>query len=268
MNNKLMTALSIAGTDPTGGAGVSVDMKVFQSRGVYGMGVTTSVIAQNTLGVQQIHHLPLDIIEAQLNSVFDDITPDAIKTGMIATKDMMEVVLPYIQNGDIPYVSDPVMIAKSGDALIEEETVNILVNQLLPNATVVTPNIPEAERITNMKIETLDDIKSCGKRFIEEIGCESVVVKGGHLQGDATDYLFIKGEEMIVLNGERFDTEHTHGTGCTFSSVITSELAKGHTIENAVRIAKAYIEAAIKHTPQLGHGRGPVNHFAYSSNDE
>ncbi|MGK0576696.1 bifunctional hydroxymethylpyrimidine kinase/phosphomethylpyrimidine kinase [Macrococcus capreoli] len=259
---KLKTALSIAGTDPTGGAGTTVDLKVFQSRGVYGMSVVTSIVAQNTLGVQQVFNQPADVIAAQLESVYSDIVPDAVKTGMLATSEVMDVVRPYIVQHDIPYVIDPVMVAKSGDALLDENGKSAVRTKLLDVATVVTPNIPEIEEIVQMKVETMDDIKRAGKIFINEIGSKSVLIKGGHLKGDATDYLFTR-DEFVVLKGERYDTKHTHGTGCTYSAVITSELAKGKSIVDAVNLAKQYMDLAIKYTPELGNGQGPVNHFKY-----
>ncbi len=260
--NNMKTALSIAGTDPTGGAGTTVDLKVFQSRGVYGMSVVTSIVAQNTLGVQQVFNQNVDVIAAQLDSVYSDIIPDAVKTGMLATSEVMDVVRPYIVKHDIPYVIDPVMVAKSGDALLDENGRSAVRTKLLDVATVVTPNIPELEEIVQMKVETLDDIKRAGKIFINEIGSDSVLIKGGHLKGDATDYLFTR-DDFVVLKGERYDTKHTHGTGCTYSAVITSELAKGKSIVEAVQLAKRYMDIAIRFTPELGHGQGPVNHFKF-----
>lgn len=258
----MYTALSIAGTDPTGGAGTTVDLKVFQSRGVYGMSVVTSIVAQNTLGVQQVFNQDVDVIEAQLESVYSDIVPNAVKTGMLATSEVMDVIRPYIVQHNIPYVIDPVMVAKSGDALLDDQGRSAVRTKLLDVATVVTPNIPELEEITQMKVATLDEVKQAGKIFINEIGAQSVLIKGGHLEGDATDYLFTR-DNMIVLEGKRYDTKHTHGTGCTYSAVITAELAKGKSIEDAVRLAKRYMNAAIKYTPELGHGQGPVNHFKF-----
>lgn len=258
----MKTALSIAGTDPTGGAGTTVDLKVFQSRGVYGMSVVTSLVAQNTLGVQDVFNQPVDIIQKQLESVYSDIVPDAVKTGMLATSAVMDVVRPYIERYNIPYVIDPVMVAKSGDLLLDENGQNAVRTKLLDIATVVTPNIPELEKIVEMKVESEEDISRAGKIFIDEIGSRSVLIKGGHLKGDATDYLFTK-TGLITLPGERYNTKHTHGTGCTYSAVITAELAKGKSIEDAVRLAKRYMDMAIKYTPGIGHGQGPVNHFKF-----
>lgn len=260
--SKLNIALTIAGTDPTGGAGIMADLKSFQAREVYGMAVVTSVVAQNTLGVQMIRNLDLDILEAQLKSVFDDITPDSIKTGMIANADMMKLIKRYLPK-DVPYVVDPVMVATSGDKLIDDVARKHLKEEILPLATIITPNVPEAEEIVNFKILTEDDVNRAGKFIIDEVGCKSVVIKGGHLNGEAKDYLFLNDGTKKVWTSERFKTNHTHGTGCTFSAVIAAELAKGKSIIEAVDIGKKFITAAIKYTPELGHGNGPVNHIAF-----
>ena len=260
--SKLNIALTIAGTDPTGGAGIMADLKSFQAREVYGMAVVTSVVAQNTLGVQMIRNLDLDILEAQLKSVFDDITPDSIKTGMIANADMMKLIKKYLPK-DVPYVVDPVMVATSGDKLIDDVARKHLKEEILPLATIITPNVPEAEEIVNFKILTEDDVNRAGKFIIDEVGCKSVVIKGGNLTGEAKDYLFLNDGTKKVWTSERFKTNHTHGTGCTFSAVIAAELAKGKSIIEAVDIGKKFITTAIKYTPELGHGNGPVNHIAF-----
>ena len=260
--SKLNIALTIAGTDPTGGAGIMADLKSFQAREVYGMAVVTSVVAQNTLGVQMIRNLDLDILEAQLKSVFDDITPNSIKTGMIANADMMKLIKKYLPK-DVPYVVDPVMVATSGDKLIDDIARKHLKEEILPLATIITPNVPEAEEIVDFKIVTEDDVNRAGKFIIDEVGSKSVVIKGGHLTGEAKDYLFLNDGTKKVWTSERFKTNHTHGTGCTFSAVITAELAKGKSIVEAVDIGKKFITAAIKYTPEIGHGNGPVNHIAF-----
>lgn len=259
-------ALTIAGTDPTGGAGVMADLKSFHACGVYGMAAITSILAQNTKGVQYIHNLEPSWLEEQLNSVYDDELPQALKTGMIASKEMMELIQTYIiKHPEIPYVIDPVMLAKSGDSLMDDEGKNNLKTILLPYATVATPNIPEAEEITGITINNEEDIYKAGHIFINEIGSKGVVIKGGHANDDkenATDYLFMK-DNVYKFTEPRFDTPHTHGTGCTFSAVITAELAKGKTIFDAVQKAKQFISMGIQFTPEIGQGRGPVNHFAY-----
>ena len=238
--NKPKIALTIAGTDPTGGAGVMADLKSFHSCGVYGMAAITSIVAQNTLGVQHIHNLETSWVKEQLESVFDDELPHAIKTGMIATKETMELIQTYLERySDIPYVIDPVMLAKSGDSLMDDDTKSHLQSTLLPLADVVTPNIPEAEEITGLKIDTEESIRKAGDIFINEIGSKGVVIKGGHSAdlNNAKDFLFTK-DDVYTFENKRFDTKHTHGTGCTFSAVITAELAKGRSIYEAVKKLK------------------------------
>ena len=238
--NKPKIALTIAGTDPTGGAGVMADLKSFHSCGVYGMAAITSIVAQNTLGVQHIHNLETSWVKEQLESVFDDELPHAIKTGMIATKETMELIQTYLERySDIPYVIDPVMLAKSGDSLMDDDTKSHLQSTLLPLADVVTPNIPEAEEITGLKIDNEESIRKAGDIFINEIGSKGVVIKGGHSAdlNNAKDFLFTK-DDVYTFENKRFDTKHTHGTGCTFSAVITAELAKGRSIYEAVKKLK------------------------------
>lgn len=263
--NKPNIALTIAGTDPTGGAGVMADLKSFHACGVYGMAAVTSIVAQNTKGVQHIHNLESQWLSEQLTSVFDDELPHAIKTGMIASKEMMQLIQEYlVKYPEIPYVIDPVMLAKSGDSLMDDDAKADLQNILLPYATVATPNLPEAEEITGLKIDNEAAIYKAGNIFINEIGSKGVVIKGGHAEDleTAKDYLFTK-DEIYTFEEPRYDTQHTHGTGCTFSAVITAELAKGRTIYDAVKKAKKFISLSIKYTPEIGQGRGPVNHFAY-----
>lgn len=262
MMHKLNIALTIAGTDPSGGAGVMADLKSFHACGVYGMAAITSIVAQNSLGVQHIHNLETSWLEEQLDSVFMDVPPHAIKTGMIPTSEMMMLISTYIKKTTMPYVIDPVMVAKSGDALMSEQVRRELKSTLLPLADIATPNIPEAEEITQMTLNSESSILKAGQFFIDEIGTQGVVLKGGHLSGDATDYLITR-EGVTTFTHERYPTLHTHGTGCTFSAVITAELAKGKSVVDAVSKAKAFISKAIQHTPEIGKGRGPVNHFAY-----
>jgi len=263
--NKPKIALTIAGTDPTGGAGVTADLKSFHSCGVYGMATITSIVAQNTLGVQHIHNLETSWVKEQLDSIFSDELPQAIKTGMIATKETMELIRDYLStHADIPYVLDPVMLAKSGDSLMDDDTKDHLQSTLLPLADVVTPNIPEAEEITGLTINDEDSMRQVGSIFINEIGSKGVVIKGGHSAdlNKAKDFLFTA-DDVFIFENKRFDTRHTHGTGCTFSAVIAAELAKGRSIYQAVKKAKEFISLSIEYTPEIGNGRGPVNHFAY-----
>lgn len=260
---KLHTALSIAGTDPSGGAGIMADLKSFQSRNVYGMAVITSVVAQNTTGVQLVEHMSIPMIEAQLHAVYSDIPPHAVKTGMIGTPQMMDSIYPYIKKSPI-YVMDPVMIATSGDRLISDEAVQTLQSKLMPLAILVTPNRSEAEVLSGISIESVDDIQRAACMILKELGPQSVIIKGGHIGNDAVDYLFLRNGESYHWSSPKFNTNHTHGTGCTFSAVITAELAKGKTIVDAVGIAKQYITKAIEFNPGLGRGNGPVNHMVYN----
>lgn len=256
------SALTIAGTDPSGGAGIQADLKTFQEREVYGMSVITSVVAQNTIGVQRVIHLPIDFIEEQFDAVWNDIKPNAIKTGMIATNEMMKLIARKIKDSQIPYVIDPVMIAKSGDPLMEEASRAVIRDTLLPLATVVTPNVPEAEWLVNFSIKTIEDQEEAARVIVHQLGAQSVVVKGGHMEGEAKDILY-DGEAFHYFSSERIDTHHTHGTGCTFSACITAELAKGRTIKESVELSKRFITDAIKYSLELGKGNGPTNHWGY-----
>ncbi|MDG4519164.1 bifunctional hydroxymethylpyrimidine kinase/phosphomethylpyrimidine kinase [Streptococcus suis] len=259
----LHVALSIAGTDPTGGAGIMADLKSFQARSVYGMAVVTSVVAQNTKGVQLIRHLDQEILEEQLKSVFQDIVPDAIKTGMLAQVETIELVASYLAKQKCPYILDPVMVATSGDRLIEEDAIQALKTKLLPLATIITPNLPEAEVLVGRTLKSENDIMNAGRWIWKELGVKNVVIKGGHLAKVASDYLFLEDGEISVISAARISTNHTHGTGCTYAAVITAELAKGRTVAQAVETAKRFITEAIQTAPELGHGNGPVNHTTY-----
>ncbi|HFU4232759.1 TPA: bifunctional hydroxymethylpyrimidine kinase/phosphomethylpyrimidine kinase [Streptococcus suis] len=259
----LHVALSIAGTDPTGGAGIMADLKSFQARSVYGMAVVTSVVAQNTKGVQLIRHLDQEILEEQLKSVSQDIVPDAIKTGMLAQVETIELVASYLAEQKCPYVLDPVMVATSGDRLIEENAIQALKTKLLPLATIITPNLPEAEVLVGRTLKSENDIMNAGRWIRKELGVKNVVIKGGHLANVASDYLFLEDGEVRIISAARIATNHTHGTGCTYAAVITAELAKGRTVAQAVETAKRFITEAIQTAPELGHGNGPVNHTTY-----
>lgn len=262
MNNLIPTALTIAGTDPTGGAGIQADLKTFQERNVYGMSVVTSIVAQNTLGVQKIHNLPVPFIQEQLDSVFTDIEPDVVKTGMIATPEMMYVIAEVIREYKPKYVIDPVMIAKSGDYLMNIEAQRTIRDILVPLATVMTPNLPEAEVLLDMKIETIAAAEEAAKLIVHELHAKAVVVTGGHFKSEPVDVLY-DGENVHYFSGAHIDTKHTHGTGCTFSAVIAAEIAKGSTVLEAVTIAKAFITDAIQYSLNLGKGNGPTNHWGY-----
>lgn len=258
---QIPTSLTIAGTDPTGGAGIQADLKTFQELKSYGMSAITSVVAQNTTGVESTHHIPLYMLEDQLDVMINDIPVHAFKTGMIAHVDMMEIIKEKIPRLNAPYVMDPVMVTTSGDTLIEKEARQFLRKELLPLTTLVTPNIPEAEHLLERPIETLEEMQQAAKNIVREFGVKAALVKGGHIQGDATDILY-DGKELHRFSTERIDTTNTHGTGCTLSAAITAYLSHGASLIQAIEKAKQYITLAIKHALDLGYGNGPTNHFA------
>src|SRR5690625_410726 len=259
--NYIPCALTIAGTDPTGGAGIQADLKTFQELKTYGMSIITTVVSQNTTGVQDVYHMPLSMIESQLKSVIDDMPIHAFKTGMIGQHDMMEMIKKTTRNLNVPYVIDPVMVATSGDPLIDESAMNFLRNELLPLASIMTPNIPEAEYLLDMKINSKEDMEIAAKGLVEKLGVKASLVTGGHLEGEAIDYLY-DGKELYTFPANRIDTNNTHGTGCTLSAAITAYLSKGYTMLKAVEQAKKYVTLAIQHSLELGHGSGPTNHWA------
>ncbi|WP_281974410.1 bifunctional hydroxymethylpyrimidine kinase/phosphomethylpyrimidine kinase [Halobacillus litoralis] len=254
-------ALTIAGTDPSGGAGVQADLKTFQELKVYGMSAITSIVAQNTTGVRDVHHIPVEMIRQQLQSVSEDMPIHALKTGMIAQKNMMEAFKEWLEKVDAFYVMDPVMVAQSGDPLIESESREYLKKQLLPLTTLVTPNIPEAEHLTGETIETEEDMKMAAKHIVTDLGAGAALVKGGHLNGKAIDYLF-DGSRIQSFETQRIDSANTHGTGCTYSAAITANLSRGLSLGKAVEEAKYYVTEAIRYSFDLGKGNGPTNHFA------
>lgn len=258
-------ALTIAGSDSGGGAGIQADLKTFQERMVFGTSVIVAITSQNTLGVHDIHKVPVPNVNSQLKAVFDDFDIKALKTGMLPDIDIMHAVACELRkHTDIPIVVDPVMVAKGGASLMENEAAATLIKEILPLATVLTPNVPEAEVITGMTIKTLDDLLAAAKK-IQAMGVKNVVIKGGHRleTTDAEDILITEDGEVVSLSAERVDTERTHGTGCTYSACITAELAKGKSVKEAVTTAKAYIAAAISDGILVGHGHGPTNHWAY-----
>jgi len=256
----LKTALTIAGSDSSGGAGIQADLKTFSACGVFGMSAITAITAQNTCGVTNIRELDAEIIRDQINAVYDDITVDAVKIGMLASPDIIEAVAESLQrNAAKNIVLDTVMISKSGSHLLKPEAVDVLKKVLLPMSLVVTPNLYEASEIVGFSVEDQNDMKRAAEA-IKNMGAQYVVVKGGHLVGNACDLLY-DGQEFIVFANERIDTIHTHGTGCTFSSAIAAGLAKGLSINDAVAAAKKFITMAITHGFRLGQGVGPTHHF-------
>ena len=254
------TVMTIAGSDSGGGAGIQADLKTFAAMGVYGTTVLTAITAQNTLGVAGVHEIPVDMVAAQIEAVITDIGADAVKTGMLASSAIIDTVARELAHFRVDrLVVDPVIVAKSGDRLLREDAVASMRHSLLPLATVVTPNIPEAEALTNIEIKTTQDARRAAERIVS-MGAQSVVVKGGHLSGDPVD-LFYDGREFREFNATRIQTRNTHGTGCTFASAIAAGLAKGMDVVDAVAAAKEYVTEAIRHSFDVGKGHGPLNHF-------
>ena len=258
----MIPVLTIAGSDSSGGAGIQADLKTFAALGTYGMSCICALTAQNTKGVSMVVNTPAPMVQAQLQAIYDDIPPQAVKTGMLSSPAIVKEVSHFLkERGTAPLVVDPVMVATSGDVLLEKEAIEIYKKELIPLSTLITPNIPEAEVLAGMKIENREDMKEAAKRLMN-LGPAAVLMKGGHLVEEALDVLY-DGEDFQMFRGERVDTENTHGTGCTLSSAIAAGLAKGMTLEEAVREGKRYMEGAIKRASydSAGHGHGPVHHF-------
>ncbi len=254
-------ALTIAGSDSGGGAGIQADLKTFAALGVYGSSVITAITAQNTVGVTAVHEIPTELIAAQLDAVLSDIGTDAAKTGMLSSAPIIATVAAAVKRHNVQQlVVDPVMVAKSGDRLLREDAVSALRTDLLPLALVVTPNIPEAEVLAGMTITT-DHERGEAARRIAAYGPRYVVVKGGHATGEPVDLLFDGRALIAIAAGPRIETTNTHGTGCTFAAAITAGLAQGLAVEAAVREAKAYLNAALQASYSIGAGHSPVHHF-------
>ncbi len=254
--------LTIAGSDSGGGAGIQADLKTFMAFGVYGMSAITALTAQNTRGVQGIFEIPPDFIYQQIQSVVTDIGVDAVKTGMLASTEIVMVVSKAVRDFKIPnLVVDPVMVAKSGDALLAESARRAIWEELIPQAMVITPNVFEAEVLLNRRIKDLSDMQQAA-RDLKESGCQWVVLKGGHLdlENQAIDVVY-DGRKFQLLKSPRIKTRHTHGTGCTFASAIAAGLGKGYPVIKAIKQAKKYITAAIENGLALGTGHGPTNHL-------
>ena len=255
----MRTALSIAGSDSCGGAGIQADIKTMTLNGVYAMSAVTALTAQNTTGVSAILEADADFLEKEINAVFEDIFPDAVKIGMVSSSALIEVIaqrLKFYQAENI--VVDPVMVATSGARLINDSAINTLKEKLLPIADVITPNIPETEVLSGMKISDKDDMEKAAVSIGEKFKC-AVLVKGGHSINDADDILYSNGK-ITYFKGKRIDNPNTHGTGCTLSSAIAANLAKGYSLEKSVERAKEYISGALGAMLDLGRGSGPMNH--------
>jgi hydroxymethylpyrimidine/phosphomethylpyrimidine kinase len=253
-------ALTIAGSDPSGGAGIQADLKTFHQFGVYGEAVITLLTVQNTVRVSRIEVMQPALVLEQLAAVLEDMPPGAAKTGALGSAEMVEAVAQAAADFAFPLVVDPVMVSKHGLSLLPDAAVGAIRDRLLARAFLITPNVPEAEALTGMKILTLQDARLAACR-LREMGAKAVLIKGGHLEGDATDLLF-DGVGFHEFPAPRVDTPHTHGTGCTYSAAITAGLAQGLSLVDAVARGKWYIHEAIRTNPGFGHGSGPVNHHA------
>lgn len=255
----MKTCLTIAGSDSSGGAGIQADLKTMTVNGVYAMSVITALTAQNTQGVSGILDVSPEFITSQMDAVFTDIYPDAIKIGMVSSPEIVEVIAKSLEKYEAKnIVLDPVMVATSGAVLLKEEAMDSLINRLIPLADVVTPNIPEGEILSGMKIKNEDDMKKAAEIIGEKYNC-AVLLKGGHKVNDANDLLYRKGNFKWFLS-ERIDNNNTHGTGCTLSSAIAANLAKGEDLNQAIKNAKEYLTGALRAGLNLGKGSGPLMH--------
>ena len=256
---KRKTALTIAGSDSSGGAGIQADIKTMTMSGVYAMSAITALTAQNTTGVRAIQESTPEFLKQQIDAVFEDIRPDAVKIGMVASSELIRVIADRLRYYDAKnIVVDPVMVATSGSALMKTEAVQTLLVELLPLAAVVTPNIPEAQVLSGLTIESKTDMEAAARKIGDSHGC-AVLLKGGHSIHDANDLLYADGE-LTWFEGKRIDNPNTHGTGCTLSSAIASNLAKGYPLYESVRRAKDYISGALAAMLDLGQGSGPMDH--------
>ena len=256
----MYTALTIAGSDSSGGAGIQADIKTMTANGVYAMSAITALTAQNTTGVTSIMEATPQFLAEELDCIFTDIYPDAIKTGMVSSSELIEVIADKLTGYQAKnIVVDPVMVATSGARLISEDAISTLKSKLLPLAKVITPNIPEAEVLSEMQIKSEADMEKAAEIICNRLGC-SVLLKGGHQLNDANDLLWQKNEQATWFMGKRIDNPNTHGTGCTLSSAIASNLAKGYDLKTSVKYAKNYISGALAADLNLGKGSGPMNH--------
>ncbi len=260
----IKNVLSIAGSDPSGGAGIQADLKALSACGVYGMAVLTALTAQNTQGVSGVHLVPASFVADQIKAVFADVRVDAVKIGMIATAEIADAVASALApHKGIPIVLDPVMVAKGGASLLDPAAVDVLIRQLLPLATLLTPNLPEAAALLNSSVATMRGEMAEQATALLHLGPDAVLVKGGHLAGPESPDVLATAADLAWFEAERVGTANTHGTGCTLSSALAAELGKGATIEEAAGRSKAYLAGTVAHADQLsvGSGHGPVHHF-------
>ncbi|MAQ92003.1 MAG: bifunctional hydroxymethylpyrimidine kinase/phosphomethylpyrimidine kinase [Rhodothermaceae bacterium] len=268
-SSPIPTALTIAGSDSGGGAGIQADLKAFEAHGVFGMSVVTAVTAQNSHSVTAIHDIPVAVVAAQIDAVAEDFPVGAVKTGMLASPEIVAAVAEGIEQHSLgPVVVDPVMVSKSGDALLAPEAVGAVAERLIPLATLVTPNAHEAARLAGFDVRTLDDARRAADAILR-LGPGAVLIKGGHLDGEseAVDVLMWADGESVFREA-RVDTPHTHGTGCTYASAIAANLARGLGLAEAVQRARSYLQQAILHAVPLGSGHGPTRHFWFLDGSE
>ena len=251
--------LIIAGSDSSGGAGIQADIKTCAAFGAYTATAITAVTAQNTMGVQQVEFMPPELVRAQIRSVISDIGADVVKIGMLGTKEIIEVVAEEIEPLDAFIILDPVAVATSGDALLKDDAMAALKDTLLPLADLVTPNVPEAELLTGLKIKDVDDLTPAGDALLK-MNVYATLMKGGHLDGKSVVDVLVSEEGANIMSGPRINTRHTHGTGCTLASAIAANMALGAPLEEAVMSAREFVFQAIKTAPKLGQGNGPLNH--------
>ena len=258
---RVARAMTIAGSDSGGGAGIQADLKTFGAMGVFGTCAITTITAQNTIGVYAVLETPTSLIEAQIDAIMADIGADAVKTGMLPSSDIIRCVAQRLEfHALTTTVIDPVMVASTGFRLLKNDAVDTMRSVLVPMATVVTPNSREASVLTGLEMNTVDDLKTAARILVDELGAQNALVKGGHLEGPATDVLY-DGADFVTFTSERIDTPNTHGTGCTLASAVAAGLAKGLHLPDAVQQAKDYVTAAIRSSFPVGRGHGPLNHF-------
>jgi hydroxymethylpyrimidine/phosphomethylpyrimidine kinase len=260
--NRPAVAMTIAGSDSGGGAGIQADLKTFAALGVYGTSALTAITAQNTVEVREAQELSRFLIDAQIDAVVEDIGVDAVKTGMLASSEVIETVSARVRAHQMRnLVVDPVMVAKSGDRLLRDDAIASLIGHLIPLALVVTPNLPEAEKLVGFPVEGEESMRRAAKAIVE-LGAASAVIKGGHAKGEESVDLLFTGKRFRRFRAKRVESKNTHGTGCTFSAAITAHLAKGSSIEKSVELAKVYLTRALTQGLDIGKGHGPVDHFA------
>lgn len=253
-------ALTIAGSDPSGGAGIQADLKTFHQFGVYGEAIITLVTVQNTVSLERVECLPVVLVLHQLRAVLDDIPPNAAKTGALGNRLIVKAVAGAAADFRFPLVVDPVMVSQHGRLLVTQDALEAMRDELIPQASLLTPNLAEASALTGLEVNDLDSMQKAA-RELHRMGAKAVLVKGGHLEGDAVDVLYMSGLTR-QFRAPRIETRNTHGTGCTYSAAITAELARGTLLEHAVERAKSFVTEAIRSAPGLGRGSGPLNHHA------